>query len=530
MHHKKTFKSLGSVETLKAKGMDDPTAYYKQVVNEMNFERKQKGVKKIKDVSPERFVAYVFLKAILNKLAVKKYIDYFKLSHDFNYGPFELISSLVYARAVKPCSKLKTFHEVLPDLFEDTTYSYDQLLDGLSFIGNNYEKFVEIFTHQTTQKYGLDTTTTYFDCTNFFFEIDREDDFRRKGPSKEGRKDPIVGLGLLLDHNQIPIGMKMYPGNESEKPVMRDVIASLKAKNNISGRTIHVADKGLNCAQNIAFARMNNDGYLFSKSVKGLSKIEKTWVLSHEGFTDVTDAKGKLLYRYKSCVDSFPYTMELDSRKTSVKLREKRLLTYNPKLAAKKRYEINRMVEKARALSYARAKRSEYGSAGKYVDFIDKDGTKAIASINHEAIEKDRMFAGYNLLVTSEIDMDERCMYEIYHNLWRIEESFRVMKTDLDARPVYLQKEDSIKEHFLICYLTVLLERILQFKVLNNSFSSSDLFHFFKEFRVVKDGSKYVNTTRFTPLIVELERMFDLPLTNYYLSPKQIERITNCKV
>lgn len=104
------------------------------------------------------------------------------------------------------------------------------------------------------------------------------------------------------------------------------------------------------------------------------------------------------------------------------------------------------------------------------------------------------------------------------------------MKTDLDARPVYLQKDDSIKGHFLICFLTVLCERILQFKVLNNNFSSSDLFRFFKEFRVVKDGSKYVNTTRFTPLIAELERMFDLPLTNYYLSPKQIERITNCQV
>ena len=151
-------------------------------------------------------------------------------------------------------------------------------------------------------------------------------------------------LALVFDHNQIPIGMKMYPGNESEKPVIRDPIASLKAKYNISGRTIHVADKGLNCAQNIAFARMNKDGYLFSKSVKGLSKTEKTWVLSQEGFTDVIDAKGKLHYRYKSCVNSVPYTIELDSRKTSVKLREKRLLTYNPKLAAKKRYEINRMV------------------------------------------------------------------------------------------------------------------------------------------------------------------------------------------
>lgn len=107
----------------------------------------------------------------------------------------------------------------------------------------------------------------------------------------------------------------MYPGNESEKPVMRDIIASLKAKNHISGRAIHVADKGLNCAQNIAFTRMNKDAYLFSQSIKGHSKIEKAWVLSHEGFTNVTDAKGKILYRYKSCIDSFPYTIELYGRK-----------------------------------------------------------------------------------------------------------------------------------------------------------------------------------------------------------------------
>ena len=103
-------------------------------------------------------------------------------------------------------------------------------MDGLAFLGNDYEKFIEIFTVQVNRVFGLDTSKTYFDCTNFFFEIDREDDFRRKGPSKEHRKDPIVGLGLLLDSNQIPIGMKMYPGNESEKPMLRDVINGLKSK------------------------------------------------------------------------------------------------------------------------------------------------------------------------------------------------------------------------------------------------------------------------------------------------------------
>ena len=123
----------------------------------------------------------------------------------------------------------------------------------------------------------VDTCRTYFDCTNFYFEIDREDDFRRKGPSKECRRDPIVGL-CLLDANQIPIGMKMYPGNESEKPVLRDVIDGLKERHGFTGRTIQGADKGLNCAENIFSARQNGDGYIFGLRVKSI-RLNSGWEL-----------------------------------------------------------------------------------------------------------------------------------------------------------------------------------------------------------------------------------------------------------
>ena len=292
----------------------------------------------------------------------------------------------------------------------------------------NYEKFVEIFTVQTAAVYGLDTSNSYFDCTNFYFEIDREDDFRKKGPSKENKKEPIIGLGLLLDRNQIPVGMKMYPGNVSEKPILRDVIDGLKNRNNITGKTIHVADKGLNCAQNIAFSKQNGDGYLFSKSVKTLPSTEKTWVLSEQDYKDVKD------------------------------------------------------------------KKNDFGEAGKYVDFTDKTGNKAKTRMNRAAIDKDLALAGYNLLVTSETQMTDQDIYCTYHNLWRIEESFKIMKSDLDARPVFLQKENTIKGHFLICYLTVLLERIFQFKILDEKYSISDIFRFIKDFRVTKGEHKYINT------------------------------------
>ena len=523
------YKSLGSVESWKDNGIDDPISHFQKEVDALNQQHSQKNVRKISDVSPILYLGYFPFKAILQKLQVKKYVDYFHLTHDFQFDLYELISSLIYARAVNPCSKHRTFHEVLPNLYDTIHYSYDQLMDGLSFIGNDYMKFVEIFTVQTRKVYGLDTSKTYFDCTNFYFEIDREDDFRRKGPSKEGRKEPIVGLGLLLDSNQIPIGLKMYPGNESEKPVLRDVIDSLKSQNNVTGKTIHVADKGLNCAQNIAFSKKNGDGYLFSKSVKGLPETERTWVLLEEGWRDVTDKHGKLLYRYKSCVDVFPYKVEHEGKEVIVKLKEKRLLTYNPSLAAKKRYEIHRLAEKAHSLTASRAKRAEYGEAGKYVDFMDKDGKKAEVRIKQESINQDLALAGYNLLVTSETEMDDRDIYNTYHNLWRIEESFKIMKSDLDARPAFCQKEDTIKGHFLICYLTVLLERILQFKVLENRYSTSDIFHFIKDFRVTKAETKYINTATTSDIINELSVQLKLPLTNYFLTETQIKTILNQK-
>lgn len=526
----KCYKSLGSVETWVQKGLTDPVSHFQKEVDALNQEKASEGIRKISDVSPILYLGYFPLKSILEKMRIKKYVDYFKLTNDFTYDLYELLSSLIFARAVQPCSKHKTFHEVLPNLYHKVSYSYDQLLDGLSFLGNDYEKFVELFTVQTKQAFGLDTSNTYFDCTNFYFEIDREDDFRKKGPSKENKKDPIIGLGLLLDSHQIPIGMKMYPGNESEKPILRDVIAQLKSQNNITGKTIHVADKGLNCAQNIAFSRKNGDGYLFSKSVKGLPETEKTWVLLDNDFTDVKDKNGTVLYRYKSCIDEFPYKIEHNGKKYTVKLHEKRLLTYTPSLAAKKKYEINRMVEKAKRLTASQAKREEYGETGKYVNFTDETGKKASVTINQDAIDKDLMFAGYNLLVTSEIEMLDQDIYTTYHNLWRIEESFKIMKSDLDARPVFLQKEETIKGHFLICYLTVLLERIFQFNILKNEYSTTEIFQFIKDFKVTKGETKYINTTKSTTIIHDLEKKLHLPLTNYFLSETQIKSILKYKI
>ena len=453
---------------------------------------------------------------------------------DFRFNVFDMTSALVYARLVQPCSKSKTYVEVIPKLFESYDFFLNQLYDGLEYIGCEYEKIIEIYNHQIQQMYPFDTSHTYFDCTNFYFEIDKEDNFRRKGPSKENRKEPIVGLGLLLDANQIPIGMKLFPGNQSEKPVIRKVIDDLKKRNSVSGRTIQIADKGLNCAENIFHALKNGDGYIFSKSVKQLPEIEKTWVLLSNDYRDIKDANGDVLYRIKECVDAFEYKFK-DSETGKIKkfkITEKRIVTFNPKLARKQIYEINKEVEKAKLLKASQAKRSEYGDSAKYVIFTtaDKKGNdtdgKIKVTMNDDFIKKSLELAGYNMLVTSEISMADKEIYTAYHNLWRIEESFRIMKSQLDARPVYLQKKDTITGHFLICYLAVLLTRLLQFKILKNNYCSEDLFEFVRDFRVAKISErKYINLSRGTVFIKNFASLCNLPLMSYFLSDGEIKKM-----
>ena len=533
----KCYKSLGSVNKLKETGINDPIAHFQKEVDELNKTSVSKKEVLISDDPILKNLGYFPIKSLINKLDVKKTLDLFKLVNNFDYDLYTLITTLIYARCVKPCSKYKTYFEVIPSLFESVNYSYDQLLDGLSFIGNDYEKFVELFFKAYKDKYGSDTSKTYFDCTNFYFEIDKEDDFRRKGPSKENRKDPLVGLGLLLDANQIPIWMKLYPGNKSEKPVLREVINDLKDRDAKIGRTIHVSDKGLNCAENIAFSKTNKDGYIFSKSVKQLPEVEKTWVLNNNDWKTVKDKDGQILYKYKSCVDDFPYSFIRDDKKISVKLKEKRLLTYNPSLAKKKLYEIDRMIEKARSLVLSKAKKSEFGESSKFVDFVVankktgeiKDDAICL-SINEDKIKKEKELAGYNLIVTSEINIPDKELYATYHNLWRIEESFKVMKSDLDARPVYVQKEETIKGHFLICFLTVMLERILQFKTYDNKYSTNDLMNFFKDFSLVKTDNGYINASKSTDFITDFTKETSLPLNHLNISETKLKKILNYKI
>lgn len=540
----KAFKSIGYVDDLTSDKIPDPISYYQNFVKKMNEKRKKEieesKIKQIED-EPTKNLGYFLVKSVFNTLRVESHLNLLARIADKPYDLNEAITSLVSARVVSPCSKIKTMEEVIPSFLEPAHFSSDQLYDSiLPFIGDEYERILEIINHAFNKKYGRKTDNVFFDGTNYYFEIDKEKDDKRKGPSKENRADPIISMGLLLDEEQIPLAMKMFPGNESEKPVMRNIISTMKEQNNINGRTIQVADKGLNCTKNICEALKNGDGYIFSQSIKRLSDQEKKWALlenDENKWLEVKDKDGTLLYKYKSCIDKFPYKVDDGTnRPTTINLTQKRVVTFNPKLAEKKRYEINKMIEKARELNNSQAKRKEYGDAAKYVTFkaISNEGevlddTVVKATINQDKVNEDLKLAGYNLLVTSETKMRAEEIYKVYHRLWRIEETFRTLKSELDARPVYLQRQDSIYGHFLICYLAVFALRVLQIKEFKDEIHTNEIISFVRNLKVLKNGETYINLGS-KDKIKKINDRLGLNLTNYFLTDKNIKKVLGFKL
>lgn len=531
----KSFKSLGYLDDLIASGIDDPISFYKSEVDKMNKKAKKEkedlAIKKIDD-SPIKNLGYFLVKGVFNKLRIKFHLDLLDKIENENVSTYDYLLNMVSSRIVNPCSKIKTYEEVLPTLFESYNISKDQIYDKLDFIGDNYSRILEVFNEFYNEMYARKTGNVFFDCTNYYFEIDSEDNFRRKGPSKENRKDPIVGMGLLLDEDQIPLTMKLYPGNESEKPIIRQCINEMKDRFHMNGRTIQVADKGLNCAKNIYEALSNGDGYIYSQSVKKLEEKEQKWVLLDNDYIDVKDSLGNVEFRYKKCIDEFSY--KFDNSKFTVK--QIRIASYNPSLAKKQKADIIKQIDKIKSLSLSHAKKKEYGDASKYVSFtpIDSNGevnddTIVIASLNEYKIKKDLDLCGYNLIISSELNMKPLDIYNVYHRLWRIEESFRILKSELDARPAYCHKQNTIYGHFLICYLSVFILRILQIKKFQDKIHTNQIIDFIRSFIVLKEKDRIINLSS-KDKVLPFNNVLNLNLDNYLLKKNDIQKLLNYKI
>ena len=544
----KCIMSIGYLDDLKSDQMPDPIAHYQGVVDDMNSKL---AASRHEETRPRAFqrvieknVGYYLLSVLIDELDVGPTIDILANTRQFQFSIKDMLNQLIFARVISPCSKAKSVSSVFPSLFRTAPMSEDQVYDGCFFIGESYRKYIELFNHQFAKHHKRCFDRVYFDCTNYYFEMDLPKGDCQKGPSKENRMSPIIGQALLLDAEMIPLDMQMFPGNESEKPHIRRLIEEMKQRCKVTGRTIQIADKGLNCAKNIHAAVVEStDGYIFSKSIHGrnLSEAEKSWILLNNDqnvFTDYYDESHHLTHRLKSCVDTFEYSFkELDPETgeeitTSFSVQEKRVVVYSPKLAAKQKAEILKMAEKAsNCVSYKKLAKEELGDAVKYVRVLNKDknGKKVepVFEVDEDRLNEDLQYAGYNLLVTSETKMTEQQIYSAYHKLWKIEESFRITKSFLEARPVYVQKKETIYGHFLVCYLSLFLLRVLELKCFKGEISSFELIEFIRDFRVAElENGTFLNISRNQSVNGMIKKLTgNTTLDALYLDKKEIDNL-----
>ena len=420
---------------------------------------------------------YKFFEAVYDALRIDEFIGSYLKEQKFRggYSPTDIFKFLVILRLMSPDSKRASFQ--IKDCFYamDIGFNLREIYRALDNISDFEVVLQRHLNEKVKEVIGRDLTYAFYDVTNYFFEIDYpdgEDDLRKRGVSKEHRVDPIAAMGLFMDGNGLPVSMSIFPGNTSDsltlQPTMKDIKQSYKL-----GRIIVVADKGMNSSKNIDAIVNVGDGFVFSQILKGKKGQRYNGELFSENGWTANESEN---YRYKLFEEEYKGA-DPDGKPV---IRKRKVLIYWSKaeadMARRKREE---KLEKA-----ARSVKNNAYSIKKGVDeytkenIVDKESGEILEntikrrSVDTEKAERDALYDGFFCIITSELTYDERKMRQVYGGLWKIEQSFRIMKSDLYARPVFVKKNEHIRAHFLICFVALLIIRIIQHRMGKKSLSA----------------------------------------------------------
>lgn len=483
-HHK----TLGYVHDLQ-KEFPDPIAHFKEVVAQMNAEEKEKKKltleidlnEKLPEESHTRYnMGYAVIMKMYHELELDRFFNNKARHETFEYNTNSIMKLLTITRILHPSSKKRAYEyrEMFFERFDFELHDVYRALSHFSKIGLECQRFIS---DQIHAKFGRDTTLMYFDVTNFHFEIDKPDDLRKYGREKNKRPDPIVQMALAMDADGIPLYYKLFPGNTNDSktfiPVFRDVCVRFAP-----GRVIAVADMGCTSSNNIFFLKGGDrdkrvNGYVFSFSIRKGSEKFKKYVLNDKGYTDRDGKALKEGYDYKVKsrfeVREIMITMRNGSQK-SVLIDEKQVIFWSKKYADKARAERAEILKKAHDIisdPQKHNKSTAYGAAA-YIQNItyDKKTGEIYAEpgkmlvFNEEKAAEDAKYDGYYCIITSELEMADQRIIEIYRGLSDIEDNFKVSKSDLDIRPVHVSREDRINAHVLTCFISLVILRLIQKK------------------------------------------------------------------
>ena len=479
----KTLQYFGAVEDLK-NTYEDPIAHFKEVVKKMNDEEKiNKQPITIKlnkndhlEIGTDNLknFGYSALSKIYHELEIDEFI--IKKFKDRNVAEFKInniLKLLVYARCLFHDSKKSTY-ENKDVFFENTNFSLKEIYNALGYI----EPFKDIIQHHIydhiQEQYQPKNEAIFYDVTNYYFEIDDSDELRKKGVNKEHRPNPIVQMGLFMDSLGLPMCYKLFEGNTNDCLTLKPMVQELQ-KNYEIGKVVVVADKGLNTGNNIVYNKAIGNGYVMSLSIRGSNAEMKKFVLDESGYeynSDKTYKKKSRLYPREVIVTKKDKNGKVIKRKVLVD--EKQVIFWSADYAKRAKMERQPAIEKAKDLigNVQKYNKKNCVGASKYVKhlvFDKKTGeiieAKSQLSLDEDRIAEEEKYDGYYAIVTSEMDKTDNEIIDIYRGLWRIEETFKVTKSELDARPVFVSRKEHIEAHFLTCYIALVLSRVLQHKL-----------------------------------------------------------------
>lgn len=477
----KTVKTVGYLDVLK-KEYDDPIAHFTKMAAEMDEKRLQEETMNIvvdrnkqleRDTANRKNYGHIVFSKIYHELEIDRFLKNARRHKNFKFNTDAIMRLLVYTRLLFPGSKRRA-HLIKERFFDNFKFSFDDIYNGLTHFDEIAETLQLHLHEKVKEQYKRENNLVYYDVTNYYFEIDKQDDLRKKGLSKENRRDPIVQMGLLLDNNSLPIFYKLFPGNTHDSQTLMPIITKLKKMFKI-GRLIVVADKGLNSGDNIAYNTILGDGYIYSKSIRGASEDFKAWVLDDAGYRQVSDK-----YKVKSkLIPDAAINVTVDQtgkkkKKKKVIVEQKWVVYYSKKYAERAKYKREETIAKAMKMieNPALYKRNfDYGAAG-YIENlkVDKE-TGEISNVEDalildmKKIEEERKYDGYYAIVTSELDDTDEHIIDMYRGLWHIEESFKVTKSVLEVRPIHLRIPEHINAHFLVCFIALLIARITELRL-----------------------------------------------------------------
>ena len=410
---------------------------------------------------------YLFLQSIYYQLQINKICRKLKQKHKFKYDINAILSDMIYARILEPRSK-RSSYKAASEFLEKPSYKLHDVYRALDVLGAECD-LIQAELYKNSHFLGArNDKVLYYDCSNYYFEIEQEDGNKKYGKSKEHRPNPIIQMGLFMDGDGIPLAFSTFAGNANEqtslKPLEKKILGEFGCQ-----KFIYCSDAGLGSESIREYNHMGERAYIVTQSIKKLKKEEKEWALDPQGFKKVSDDTPVDITKLNSNDKGLYYK---DEPYTTKKLHQRLIITYSPKYAAYQRTIRDKQVERAQKMLDSGNTKKNRKNPNDPARFIEKtavtpegDAADIKYSLDENKITEETLYDGLYAVCTDLLDDNVADILKVSEGRWQIEECFRIMKTDFSARPVYLQDENRIQAHFLICFLALTIYRFLEKKM-----------------------------------------------------------------